>query len=136
MTIVVGYIPTPEGLAAVDRATERAQSAGQRLVIVNTGHLGNTAHPHYASEKDLDALVARLTELGIEHELRQQESAVNAAEEILGAAKDTDADLIVIGVRRRSPVGKLVTGSTAQAVLLEAQCDVLAVKAPVKAPEA
>lgn len=129
MTIIVGYIPTPEGLAAVDRAIERARQDGSRLVLVNTGHLGNNAHPHYASEQDLDALVTRLRELGVEHEVRQQGGATNAAEEILGAATEVNADLIVIGLRRRSPVGKLVTGSTAQAVLLGAQCDVLAVKA-------
>jgi nucleotide-binding universal stress UspA family protein len=51
------------------------------------------------------------------------------AEEILSVAAEVDADLIVIGVRRRSPLGKLVTGSTAQQILLDATCAVLAVKA-------
>lgn len=108
MTIVVGYIPTPEGLTAVDRAVQRVRVDG--------------------SQQDLDALVSRLGELGVQHEVRQQDQATNAAEEILGAATEVGADLIVIGIRRRSPVGKLVAGSTAQAVLLGASCDVLAVK--------
>jgi len=43
-------------------------------------------------------------------------------------ANETDADLIVIGLRRRTPVGKLILGSNAQRILLDAPCAVLAVK--------
>ena len=51
-----------------------------------------------------------------------------ASEEIVRAADEARADLIVIGLRHRSPVGKLLMGSTAQSVLLDAECPVLAVK--------
>jgi len=49
---------------------------------------------------------------------------------ILKLAQLEDAELIVIGLRHRSPVGKLLLGSTSQQVLLDASCAVLAVKAP------
>ena len=48
---------------------------------------------------------------------------------MLDAAEEHNADLIVIGLRRRTPVGKLIMGSTSQRILLEADCPVLAVKA-------
>ncbi len=46
----------------------------------------------------------------------------------MSAAERSSADLIVIGLRRRSPVGKLILGSNAQRILLDAPCPVLAVK--------
>jgi nucleotide-binding universal stress UspA family protein len=128
MTIVVGYLPTPEGSAAVDNAIARAGESGARLVVVNTGRNGDYSHPNFATSQDLDALDAELTAAGIDHEIRQPTSGRPAAEEILRAAAELAADLIVIGIRPRSPVGKAVTGSTAQAVLLDATCPVLAVK--------
>jgi nucleotide-binding universal stress UspA family protein len=130
VSIVVGYIPTEEGMAAVDHAIGFAQRDNSRLVVVNTGHHGNNAHPLFATGADLDALDARLKAAVVEHEIRQPAANTSAAAEILAAATDVGAELIVIGIRRRSPVGKLVTGSTAQQVLLDAECAVLAVKAP------
>ncbi|MEN8584045.1 universal stress protein [Burkholderia sp. RS01] len=53
----------------------------------------------------------------------------DAANEVLDAAEKYRAELIVIGLRKRTPVGKLIMGSTAQQILLEASCPVLAVKA-------
>ncbi len=129
MTIVVGYIPRPEGLAAVDTAIAEAELRGKRLVVVNTGHHGDYSNPSFASPEDIDALDAQLTERGIEHEIRQPTRGLAPADELLDTAAETGASLIVIGIRRRSPMGKLITGSTAQQVLLDAPCDVLAVKA-------
>jgi nucleotide-binding universal stress UspA family protein len=127
--IVVGYLPTPEGSAAIDHAIARARDDGARLVVVNTGRNGDYSHPSFASAQDLDALDEELTRAGIEHEIRQPTDGSPAAEAILSASLETSAELVVIGIRRRSPVGKLITGSTAQHVLLDAPCPVLAVKA-------
>jgi nucleotide-binding universal stress UspA family protein len=43
-------------------------------------------------------------------------------------AGTVDASVIVLGLRRRSPVGKLLMGSTEQRILLDADRPVLAVK--------
>ena len=129
-TIVVGYVPTPEGLAAVDYAIGQAQQGDATLVLVNSGHRSNDADPKFAQSDDWDALDQRLTSLGIAHEMRQSVQALSSADEILAAAAELGADLIVIGLRRRSPVGKLFLGSSSQQVILDAACPVVAVKRP------
>jgi nucleotide-binding universal stress UspA family protein len=53
---------------------------------------------------------------------------VDVAEQVLAVADEVSASLVVIGLRRRSPVGKLIMGSVAQRILLSADCPVLAVK--------
>jgi nucleotide-binding universal stress UspA family protein len=128
--IVVGYIPSPQGIAAFERAKDEAVLRGGRLVVVNTGRDGNYADPVFARPQDLDAIERELAEAGIEHEVQQPTGGRSAAEEILRVATEQDATLVVIGIRSRSPVGKLLLGSTAQEVLLGAACPVVAVKEP------
>jgi nucleotide-binding universal stress UspA family protein len=128
-TVVVGYIPTPEGVAAFERAKAEALFLGASLVVVNTGQSGNFASTSFATPQDIDAIEVELSAAGIEHEVTQSTGALAPAEEILRVAAEKSADLIVIGVRRRTPVGKLFLGSTSQQVLLDANCPVLAVKA-------
>jgi nucleotide-binding universal stress UspA family protein len=128
-TIVTGYLPTPEGNASLEAAKTWARASGARLVVVNTGRNGDYSHPNFASARDMDAVDAELGAAGIDHDVQQPTDGRNAAEVILAAAVAADADLVVIGLRRRSPVGKLLLGSTAQHVLLDAPCPVLAVKA-------
>ena len=132
-TIVVGYLPTPEGTAAFEYAKEWAEASGATLVLVNTGRHGDYSHPNFATQQDLDAISAELDDVGVEHEVLQPTDGKPTAEVILQAATSHSADLIIIGLRRRSPVGKLITGSTAQQILLDAECPVLTVKgaAPV-----
>lgn len=128
-SVLVGYIPSPEGVAAFERAKDEAVLRGATLVVVNTGESGNYAKPSFAKAEDLEAIDKELTEAGLPHEVLQPTSGLAAAEEILRVVAERDTDLLVIGLRRRSPVGKLFMGSTAQQVLLDAPCAVLAVKA-------
>jgi nucleotide-binding universal stress UspA family protein len=129
MVIVVGYVPKPEGRAAVQRAVEEAALRNARLVVVNSSRGDAYVDPRFASTQELETLDSQLENTGVEHEIRQPVRGREAAEEIVAAAEETGAELVVIGMRRRTPVGKLVMGSTAQRVLLDARCPVLAVKA-------
>jgi nucleotide-binding universal stress UspA family protein len=129
MSVVVGYVPTPEGEAALEHAVQEAASRGTRLVVVNTSRGDALVDRRYAQEDHLGALEKRIAGAGVEHEVLHGITGRDAAQEILDVAAERRADLVVLGLRKRTPVGKLIMGSTAQRVLLEASCPVLAVKA-------
>ena len=131
MHIVVGYIPTPEGLAAVDYATGIAERESATVTVVNTGMHGNDSDPSFAAATELDAIDERLEARGIPHDVRQPVQVEVPAEEILRVADEVGADMIVIGLRRRSLVGKLFLGSTSQQIIIDAECPVVTVKRPV-----
>jgi nucleotide-binding universal stress UspA family protein len=129
MTIVVGYVPRPEGRAALRRAVAEASLRREDLLIINASRGDSYADVGFAPEEDLAAVRAELDETGLRYEVRQLVRGTDPANEVIDAATETDAALIVIGIRRRTPVGKMIMGSTSQRVLLEADCPVLAVKA-------
>jgi nucleotide-binding universal stress UspA family protein len=130
-TIVVGYVPTPEGQAALRRAAEEARLREARLVVVNSHRGGREFDRDDAieTEAQLEEVRSQLEAAGVEHEVRQLVRGMDPAEDLVNVATEVAAEFIVIGLRRRSPVGKLILGSNAQRVLLEAPCPVLAVKA-------
>jgi nucleotide-binding universal stress UspA family protein len=129
--IVVGYVPKPEGHAALKLGAEEAKARGASLVVVNSHRGGREFDREDAleSESQLEAVKAELKESGVEFEIRQLVRGMDPAEDLINVAEEVSADLIVIGLRRRSPVGKLILGSNAQRILLDANCPVLAVKA-------
>ena len=129
MTIVVGYVPTPEGEAALTAAISEAALRQEPLHVVNTSRGESLVDVRFASEDALAAVRARLDESGVVYEIDQQVGGHDASEELVDIADRVRASLIVIGLRRRSPTGKLLTGSQAQRILLDARCPVLAVKA-------
>lgn len=129
MTVVVGYVPDQYGEAALAAGVEEAGRRGTGLVVVNATKGDALIDRRYVGEEGLAALEERLAGLAIAHEVRQA-IGTDVAEEMLRVVRDTDAEVLVIGLRHRTPVGKMIMGSVAQHVLLDAPCWVLAVKPP------
>ncbi|WP_028658744.1 universal stress protein [Nocardioides insulae] len=130
-SVVVGYVPKPEGEAALDKAIEEARLRDARIVVVSS-HRGGSDFDDTAArraEDDLEKVRTRLDESGVPYVVRQLVRGFEPAEDLVSIAEANEAELIVIGLRKRSPVGKLILGSNAQRILLDAHCPVLAVKA-------
>jgi nucleotide-binding universal stress UspA family protein len=127
--IVLGYVPGALGDAALAAAVDECGRRGAKLLVINSTRADRTVDVHYAFGPAMERLRTLLEAGGVEHEIRQFTSDQLASDDVVGAAEEVDAELIVIGVRRRSPVGKMLMGSDAQRILLQAECNVLAVKA-------
>ncbi len=97
--------------------------------MLNTSRGDAYVDPRFAQEDDLSRVVRELIAEGVPHSVRQLVRGRDAAEEIAEIAEAEEISLVVIGIRHRTPVGKLIMGSTAQEILLRVPCPVLAVKA-------
>jgi hypothetical protein len=126
-TVVLGYVPKPEGEAALAASIAEAQLRKADLVVVNS-HRTRRGEGPQTIEAELDEVRARVEEAGVAVDVRHPETGLEPAEDLLQIAEEVDADIVVIGLRRRTPVGKLILGSSAQRILLDAHCPVLAVK--------
>ncbi|WP_127130247.1 universal stress protein [Georgenia sp. SYP-B2076] len=132
MSVVLGFVPTAAGRAALDRAVHEAAKAATTLVVVSEQRSDHGAGG--AADPDTIAEVRRAAAArDVPVELRGAADGRSAADQLVDLSYEDDVELLVIGLRRRSPVGKLLMGSTAQQVLLDAGCAVLSVKPPVEA---
>ena len=129
--VVVGYIRTPEGDAAIEAAVAETRLRSTRLLIVHSSKGGSeNAGQVVADRAALDELRETLSADGLDVQVVDLARGNDPAEDLIEVAETEKAALIVIGLRRRSPVGKLLMGSNSQTLLLHADCPVLAVKAP------
>ena len=127
--VVVGYVPSPEGRAALAKGVAEARFRGVRLVVVNTTRGDALVDERYLQDGAVAELEAELAALDVEAELRQDSDGEDVAEDLDRIAGEVDAELVVIGLRRRTPVGKLILGSAASRILLTVHHPVMAVKA-------
>ena len=129
MSILVGYVPTKVGEAAVRAAIKEAKLRHEELLIVNSVREGALVDKSVASAEDIERVKQSTVDAGIQARILESVHRDDLAEEILDLASKHDVSLIVIGLRQRSQVGKFIMGSHAQRILLQAEHPVLAVKA-------
>ena len=128
MTIIAGYLATPEGEAAVQRAGEEAILRRRSLVVVDM-----SSNRVLVDERSLPAEVQAVRQHVVDADLDfhlEPPTVLDPDDAIVRTAQRRSADLIVIGLRHRSAVGTLLFGSNAQNVVLHADCAVLVVKVP------
>lgn len=130
MKIVVGYDMTDPAEKALTTALEYAKNLKAELILIASlvGGTKEDVEEINAFEKGLRLAHQKAMERGVKCEKRLLMRGNQPGEDLVAFSKENRAHLIVIGVKKRSKVGKLMFGSTAQYVILEADCPVLAVK--------
>lgn len=127
MTIVVGYTPNEFGQVALAHGIDQAKKRGTDLVVVNATKGDAYVDTRFAKKNDLAELEDVLAAAGVQHTVRQSMGS-DVADQVLEVVEEVDADLLVIGIRHRSAVGKMLMGSVAQRLLLDSTAPILAVK--------
>ena len=130
MEIMVGYDDSRVAKNALDIAIKHAQAFNARVHIVTSMVSGIDIPKKEFDriEKKLKYAESLFKDKKISCKTHLLVSGLKAGEDLVQFAKDTDIDEIVIGIKRRSKVGKLLFGSTAQYIILHAPCPVLTIK--------
>ena len=131
MNIVVGYINTPEGEAAVEWGIREAKLRGGKLVVVHSmvGGDHEDIEEYRESAEAMERIRQRRHDENIDHCTHEYVRGQRPVDDLLEAVKSHDAGMIVIGIRSRSTTGKLLLGSNALEILHDSKVPVLCVKA-------
>ena len=134
MSVLLAYAPTSAGLAAARAAAEEAKRRGEDVTIVSVLRTRAATPPPApvsgaSAEQELDAVAEDLVRQGLRVNV-EHEGSGDVVEYIRAVAERVKPSVVVIGLRRRTAVGKLLLGSTSQRLLLELDYPIVAVKAP------
>ena len=130
MKILVGYEKSAVAEEALALAKKHAEAFDAKVYLITSLTRSHELQLEdiQKSERELKNLRTQFTKEGIACETHAIVSAVTPGEDLVQFATDNEIDEIVIGVRRRSKVGKLLFGSNAQYIILQAACPVVSVK--------
>ena len=130
MKIVVGYDGSNAGRDALILAVKHAEAFGAEVSVIRSMEGGGRedAEAIRTAQKDLAYAQERFDREGVTCETHMLVRGLSPGEDIVKFAEEHGADEIIVGVRRRSRVGKALFGSVSQYVILEAPCPVVSIK--------
>ena len=130
MKILVGYDGTSSAKEALNLAKTHAKTFGATVDVVTSMEKGTEGHREEIeqAERGLQWAKTLFEESDIACTTHLLIRGLTPGEDIVEFAEENKVDEIIVGVKRRSKVGKLLMGSTAQYVILKADCPVVSVK--------
>jgi nucleotide-binding universal stress UspA family protein len=130
MKILVGYDGTNVAKEALNLAKSYAKVFGASVEVVSSMQKGTESERKVIeqAERGLEYAKSLFEKDGIACNTHLLIRGLSAGEDLVQFANENQIDQIVVGVKRRSKVGKLLLGSTAQYVILQAECPVISVK--------
>ena len=130
MKILVGYDGSNSAKEALDLAKEHAAAFGASVDVVTSMHSGTESQRKEIeeAERGLEWAQSLFEENKIPCNTHLLIRGLAAGEDLVNFASENNMNEIIVGVKRRSKVGKLLMGSTAQYVILNAPCPVVSVK--------
>ena len=130
MKIMVCYTGSRSSRAALDLAIEHARVFQGKLYLVASMEKGTASEQEQINKIEEEQRLAadKVKKAGVECETHLLVRGLTPDEDLVNYAKEHEMDEIVIGIRQRSKMDKLIFGSTAQYVILQAHCPVVTVK--------
>lgn len=130
MIILVGFDGSNSSKEALELACTYAKAFNADIAIVTSMEEGNTENVTEIrkAEDQLDWAKSHVTKNGLTANSHLLIRGLKPGEDVVQFAKESSADALFIGVKRRSKVGKLIFGSNAQYIILKAPCPVMTVK--------
>jgi nucleotide-binding universal stress UspA family protein len=130
MKYLICYDGSAAAKKALLKACEQAEPAGAKLYVVKAIEREEPLRHAFIvkSEEEMAAEVGALLEgKRVAYEPHLLVNSLTPAEQLVKFARAKKIELLYIGIRKRSKVGKLLFGSTAQFVILNAPCPVVSV---------
>lgn len=124
--ILLAYVPSATSEAAFAFAVKEAERRDASLLVLASERAPDPRNARGVT--DQRPLQERLEETGLGFELRTVPKRDDPADDILDAVEHDDVDLVILGIRKRTPIGKILLGSTSQRVAIESPVPVVMVK--------
>ncbi|MGO1285455.1 MAG: universal stress protein [Brachybacterium sp.] len=125
-TILLAYVPSATSEAALEFAVQEAERRDASLLVLASERAPDPRKARGVT--DQRPLDERLAETGLAYELRTVPRRDDPADDILDAVEHDGVVLVVLGIRKRTPIGKILLGSTSQRVAIESPVPVVLVK--------